>query len=93
MMRTPHQISAIILAGAVLAPTVGQAAVSTPVGQVHAEVRIFDRAHKDNHVWDDREDRAYRRYMEEHHRKYVSVQRLSRARQNQYWNWRHQHPD
>jgi hypothetical protein len=93
-MNRPWQLSALILAGALLAPAIGQAAVTAPPEQtVRAQVRVYDRAHRDNHVWDEREERAYRQHMAEQHRRAVTFQRLSRTRQNAYWNWRHQHPD
>jgi len=33
-----------------------------------ARVRVYD--HSDYHNWDDREDRAYRRYLDEKHEPY-----------------------
>jgi len=55
--------------------------------------RIYDRSHHDYHQWNDDEDRAYRQYLSEHHREYRDFERESPKEQNQYWNWRHSHPD
>jgi hypothetical protein len=55
--------------------------------------RYYDRQHKDYHTWDAREDQAYRRWVSEEHRKYKDFDRLSKADQQRYWQWRHDHPD
>jgi len=55
--------------------------------------RYEDRAHHDQHEWNDREDRAYRNWSKEQHRDYVQFNRLKREDQDSYWKWRHEHPD
>ena len=55
--------------------------------------RYEDRAHHDSHEWNDREDRAYRRYLEEHHKKYHDFAKAKKREQQDYWNWRHSHPE
>lgn len=55
--------------------------------------RYQDKAHNDSHVWDTREDQAYRRYLQDQRRGYRDFARISRREQNDYWNWRHTHPD
>lgn len=55
--------------------------------------RYEDRAHHDAHEWNDREDRAYRRYLEEHHKRYREFAKESDHRRQAYWDWRHSHPD
>ena len=62
-------------------------------GQPVVQVRVYDRYHRDYHVWDDREDRAYRGYLVERHRPYVVYGRIGRPEQHRYWNWRHEHPE
>ena len=57
------------------------------------DVRIYDSHHHDYHNWDDREDRAYRRYLAEKHYEYREYQRQNHRRQEAYWGWRHSHPD
>src|ERR1700743_3863320 len=68
----------------------GVAAVVGPqVGRAQSvDVRIYDSHHKDYHNWDDREDRAYRRYLAEKHYQYVEYQRQQHRRQGAYWKWR-----
>ena len=56
-------------------------------------VRYYDRDHRDYHEWNDREDRSYRVYLGEQHRDYREFNRENRRRQQNYWRWRHNHPD
>lgn len=63
-------------------------------GQNNEQSRRYeDRDHKDSHEWNANEDRAYRRYLQEHHRKYHDFAKARRSEQNAYWNWRHAHSD
>jgi hypothetical protein len=55
--------------------------------------RYEDRAHNDSHQWDAGKDQAYRRYLQDQGRAYRDFSRVSRREQNNYWNWRHTHPD
>src|SRR2546426_3456821 len=55
--------------------------------------RYYDRDARDWHEWNEREDRAFRRYLEEkrlEHRDWVG---LKREQQRDYWRWRHSHHD
>ncbi len=57
-----------------------------------ADVKVYvDSKHHDRHEWNDDEDKMYRRYMDEHHRKYVEFKKLNRKDQDAYWEWRHTH--
>jgi hypothetical protein len=69
------------IAGSVLFPATAQA---KPV-----VIRVYDRDHRDYHRWDRVEDRRYRAYLAERHRRYLAFQRASRQRQIAYWRWRH----
>jgi len=55
--------------------------------------RIYDSSHHDYHQWNENEDHTYRQYLSEHHKQYRDFQSESSKQQNQYWNWRHSHPD
>jgi hypothetical protein len=55
--------------------------------------RIRDRDHGDYHSWNDREDRAYRRFLAERRRAYRDFLRLNDREQREYWSWRHSHLD
>lgn len=55
--------------------------------------RVYDQAHRDWHDWNDREERAYRQFLNENRRDYREFSRLDARGQRDYWNWRHSHPD
>ena len=55
--------------------------------------RYEDKSHKDSHEWNAGEDQAYRRYLQENHRKYRDFGKARKNDQDSYWNWRHSHPD
>ena len=94
-----------VIVGLVLA--FGQPAVATaasagpgwavsPAGVVPADDhthRYYDRERKDYHEWTEQEDRIYRNWLKEQHREYREFGKLHRNEQQQYWHWRHEHPD
>src|SRR5579863_3219500 len=55
--------------------------------------RAYDSVHRDWHDWDDREEGAYKRFLEERRRPYRSYFDVDVRTQADYWNWRHGHPD
>jgi hypothetical protein len=52
-----------------------------------------DKQHNDDHAWNGQEDKAYRIYAKQNHRKYSDFARLKEEDQQNYWNWRHEHSD
>jgi hypothetical protein len=52
-----------------------------------------DSVRNEDHKWDKNEDRAYRNYVKQNHRRYKSFDRLKENDQSAYWGWRHDHPD
>jgi hypothetical protein len=61
--------------------------------QVKAQIRIYDKAHKDYHNWDDNEDRTWKLYLNNNHRKVHEFSRAKAKERAEYWKWRHEHPD
>ncbi len=55
--------------------------------------RYEDRGHHDFHEWNPGEEQTYRRYLQENRMKYRDFAKANRREQNNYWNWRHSHPD
>jgi hypothetical protein len=56
-------------------------------------VRYYDVDHRDYHTWDAREDHAYRQYLMEKHERYRDFSKNNQHEQDDYWTWRHGHPD
>jgi hypothetical protein len=91
-MHLAHRfMSSLLLATALMAPVAMMAA--PPAQHVAVQLRVYDRNHKDYHNWDDHEESAYRRYLDEQHHSYRVYNKQNRKDQQQYWNWRHDHPD
>jgi len=65
------------------------------IGVSGCGVRYYDAQHRDYHRWDRDEDRAYHNYWNERHgnEPYRDYGKLNADQQNDYWNWRHDHPD
>ena len=81
-------LSAFALIAAFAAPVLVS---STVYAQPKIDVRIYDRGHKDYHTWNNDEDRTYREYLTQQHRKYRAFTRQSKKQQAEYWRWRHDH--
>jgi hypothetical protein len=62
-------------------------------GSSACAVRVYDGPHHDYHRWDGNEDRVYRVYLTENHREYRDFNRLDKKEQEDYWAWRHSHPN
>jgi hypothetical protein len=62
--------------------------------ELRAEDRVYhDAQHNDDHHWNNHEDRAYRVWVKENHRKYRTFGKLKVEDQQAYWGWRHEHSD
>jgi hypothetical protein len=87
-----HYIGTFLLGAALLTPLVGKAADDEHHDR-DRDHRYYDRSSRDWHAWNDREDQAYRRYLQERHRDYREFSRMKRRDRDDYWKWRHQHPE
>ena len=80
-------LHAAFLSAALIAPMAAPTAL-------RADDRVYhDKDHNDDHHWDAHEDKAYRMYVKENHRKYRSFDKLKEDDQQAYWEWRHAHSD
>ena len=82
-------LNSLVLGAALLTPL---SIVSTARADDHHGV-YRDDEHHDQHEWNDREDRAYRIWVKEQHRKYRDFAKLKAEDQRAYWAWRHNHSD
>jgi len=84
-------ISSLLLAVALAAPV---AVLAIPASKDDGvQIRVYDSHHKDYHNWDDHENRAWGVYLTNNHKKQREFKKASKREQNNYWNWRHSHPD
>lgn len=96
MTRLVRALMALSLALGLLGTPIAMFASRSPQTrerEVSDRQRVYDRDHKDYHLWNESEDRAYHRYWQAKHRTYRDFSRLNRREQSNYWTWRHSHPD
>jgi hypothetical protein len=84
-------LSTMALAAALAAPA--GISMMTSLQAQAVQVKIYDRDHKDYHVWDDNEDKAYRGYLSDQHQTYRPYAKMKKSDQSKYWAYRHEHPD
>jgi hypothetical protein len=75
-------LSILILSGVVLAPI-----------SPRADAQSSYAADSEKHVWNQQEQRAWERFLEEKKIAYHDWSKASSREQKEYWAWRHQHPD
>jgi hypothetical protein len=78
-------LGGFLVSAAVLAPVA--------IADDHHDKRYYDRESHDYHVYNKGEDRAYRAYLGEQHRDFREFNKNNRTQQQEYFRWRHQHPD
>jgi hypothetical protein len=91
-MHRAHRYIASLFLTAALAASGSIVAAATPQ-EASVHIRVYDSKHHDYHSWNDREERAYRGYLTETHEVYRAYEKQHHKLQNNYWNWRHSHPD
>jgi len=84
----------LVVSGILAMPAVSLASGQTQNDHDQSNAhRYYDQNHKDYHNWDDKEDRAYRMWVADQHRKDVALDTLAPRDQAAYWTWRHAHSD
>jgi hypothetical protein len=73
--------------------TFSVAVIPTALRAEDHPARYHDKDHNDDHEWNNHEDRAYRIWAKENHRKYQNFSKLKEDDQQAYWRWRHEHSD
>ena len=97
MKRIYRYIVVLSMSFFLIAPVALQAAA--PAQSVRSssddrnEKRYYDRDHKDYHAWNTQENEAYRHWLEERHENYRDFAKIRRSEQQEFWNWRHDHPE
>jgi hypothetical protein len=86
-----RHIASLLLTATLVVPAAIKAA---PVPQeASVNVRVYDKDHKDYHHWDHKENQAWGLFLTENHHKHYEYSKANSKQQEQYWNWRHAHPD
>ena len=87
----PGFLNAALLGAALIVP------IAIAPGTLLADDRnarsYHDKQHNDDHQWNGQEDRAYRMWGKENHRRYQDFSRLKENDRQNYWGWRHEHSD
>jgi len=81
-----------LLSAALMAP-IAMAPTALRAQDQRADRTYHDKQHNDDHAWNGQEDKAYRIYAKQNHRKYSEFSKLKEEDQQNYWNWRHEHSD
>jgi hypothetical protein len=84
--------NAALLSAALMAP-IAMAPRALRADDQKAARTYHDKQHNDDHGWNGQEDKAYRIYAKQNHRKYSDFSKLKDDDQQAYWNWRHEHSD
>jgi hypothetical protein len=85
MSRLSKFVGSLCLAAALVAPVLNTGCA--------AHVRYYDGYYGDYHTWGPGEDVYYRQWVGERHYNYQPFNKLDKAHQNEYWQWRHAHGD
>jgi hypothetical protein len=85
----PRFLNAVLLGAALSVPV----AIAPTILSAQAAVVYHDNGHNDDHQWNNHEDRAYRMYVKENHRRYRDFAKINENDRQAYWGWRHEHSD
>lgn len=85
LQKTHKHLASLLLTAALIAP-LGAALLASPPAAV---------AQEDHHErkWDEHEQAAWARFLAEKHRKDHEYAKSKKKEQEEYWAWRHDHPD
>ena len=93
MQRLHRCLVSFLLGAALIAPVGLQAKGREPNCQEKGRHGYYDRDRRECRDWDDREDRAYQKWLESKRWTHREFSRLKAKQQSEYWKWRHEHPD
>jgi hypothetical protein len=91
MYRAHRFIASLFLAAALVAP---MSIMAAPVPQeVGVQIKLYDKAHKDSHVYDDNEKQVYTQFRVTHKNYNEDLTKETPKHQEVYFSYRHAHPD
>jgi hypothetical protein len=87
-----HFWNSALLSAALIAPLAMPPTVLRAEDQKNART-YHDKQHNDDHQWNGQEDKAYKVWAKETHRKPTAFAKIKVDDQQAYWGWRHEHSD
>ena len=84
--KTNKHFASLLLTAALTAP-LGAALIVAPRASAAAQDE------HDRRKWDEHEQAAWGRFLAEKHRKDHDYAKAKKKEQDEYWAWRHDHPD
>jgi hypothetical protein len=91
MYRAHRFIASLFFAAALVAP---MSIIAAPVPQqVGVQIKLYDKAHKDSHVYDDNEKQVYTQFRVAHKSYNEDLTKETPKHQAVYWNYRHANSD
>ena len=88
MQKIHKYVASFFLSASLVAPAV---IFAKPTQQ--ESPRYYDSERKEYHQWNDKEQVAWQKFLAEKHRKDHEFARADKKEQQEYWAWRHSHPD
>jgi hypothetical protein len=83
-----RSLNSILLGAVLLAPI-----APTALRAEDQPKKYHDNARNEDHEWNSHEDKAYRMWAKETHRKYRDFSKLKEEDRQAYWAWRRDHSD
>ena len=83
----------VALLGAALMVPIAMTPTALQAQDQKAARTYHDKQHNDDHAWNGQENKAYRIYAKQNHRKNGDFAKLKDEDQQSYWGWRHEHSD
>ena len=91
MQKRHKYVASFALTAALTAPMA--AVITATPASAQDDRGFYDKDHKDHHKWDDHEQSAWGHFLAEKHRKEHEFAKANYTEQQEYWEWRHSHPD
>jgi hypothetical protein len=88
-------LGALALGASLFVPVaiIAQDRENPPQADHSKDKRYYDKAGKDWHEWNPSEDRVYHQYLQDNHRKDRDFAKANSRDRDDYFKWRHAHPD
>ena len=86
-----HRFLTVLCLSAALAGSA--AARADDHGSDHQTKRYYDKGGRDYHEWNQNENQAYHKYVNENHKRDREFAKTNNREKQDYFKWRHSHQD